>query len=67
MWVQGNVVLVYVLVQTLRAQNLRDLDELVIIVVSMEEGFFSENLGLQVRDARELMVEPRTMEANMQP
>lgn len=42
--VERNVVLVYVLIQTFSAQHLGDLDELVVVVVSMEEWLLPEYL-----------------------
>ena len=42
--VEGYVILFEVLIESLRTQNLRDLYQLVIIIVPMEEWFFTEDL-----------------------
>ena len=42
--IKGNVVLVYVLIQAVSAQNLGDLHQLVIVVVPMEERLLAEDL-----------------------
>ena len=42
--IQPDIVLVNVRVQFVRPQHFRNLHQLVIVVVSVEEGFFSENL-----------------------
>ena len=44
MRVQSNVVLVNVLVETFRSKDLRNLDQLVIVVVSVEERLLAEDL-----------------------
>lgn len=43
--VQGNVVFLDVLVQPFCAEYLSDLDELVVVVMTVEEWFLSEDLG----------------------
>ena len=43
------MILVNVCVQLFGPQNLGDLDELIVIVVSVEEGLFAENLWVKVR------------------
>ena len=45
--VQLNLVLVQVLVQLLCPQHLRDPDQLIVVVMPMEKGFFSEYHGSQ--------------------
>lgn len=42
--VKPYIILVDVCVEFIRAQNLGNLDQLIIIVVAVEEGFFPENL-----------------------
>lgn len=42
--VQGNVVFFQVVIQVICAQDLRNLDQLVIIVVTMEERLLPEDL-----------------------
>ncbi len=44
LWVQGDVILIYVLVKTVGAQHLRDLDQLVVVVVPVEERLLTEDL-----------------------
>ena len=42
--VKGYIILFEVLIESLRAQNLRDLYQLVIVIVSVEEWLFTEDL-----------------------
>ena len=44
MGVQSNVVLVDILVETFRPKDLCNLDQLIVIVMSVEEWLFSEDL-----------------------
>ena len=47
--VESNIVLLDVLIQTLGTENLRDLDQLVIVVMPMEERLLAEDLKVQYR------------------
>ena len=42
--VKTNVIFLYVSIQIIRSQNFGNFDQLIIIIMSMEERFFAENL-----------------------
>lgn len=69
MGIEADVVLVDVGKQLVRSKNLRNLDELVIVVMAVEEGLFAEDLAVrkQFNGAHEESNILRTMDANMQP
>ncbi len=61
------VVFLEVDVKLVCAQNLSNLHELVVVIVSMEEGVFPEDLTANVGDPYPIYRETRTIEANMDP
>ena len=71
MRIQGNSVLFEIVVKVICSKDLRDLDQLVIVVVTMEKGFLPEDLdGRNTsghRTSTAAVVQELTIEANIHP
>lgn len=69
--IQGNIVLFEIVIQVICPKDLRDLDQLVIVVMTMEEGFLPEDLEkrntLGHRTSTTDVVRELTIEANIHP
>ena len=69
--IQGNIVLFEIVIQVICPEDLRDLDQLVIVIMTMEEGFLPEDLEkrntLGHRTSTTGVVRGLTIEANIHP
>jgi hypothetical protein len=65
--IELDIIFFKVCIQLIRAQDLGDFHKLVIVVVAVEEGFFSKNLNPYIGEVDMPDRGSRTIDANMQP
>jgi len=65
--IELDIIFFKVRIQLISAQDLGDFHKLVVVVVAVEEGFFSENLNPYIGEVNMSDRGPRTIDANMQP
>ena len=65
--IELDIIFFKVCIQLICTQDLGDLHKLVVVVVAVEKGFFSENLNPYIGEVNMADRGPCTIDANMQP